>query len=40
VELNMIRNVKIDGKVSFTLVLTTPARPLRQFIVEDRQIGC
>jgi len=26
VELNMIRNVKIDdGKVSFTLVLTTPA---------------
>jgi ATP-binding protein involved in chromosome partitioning len=36
VELNMIRNVKIDaGKVSFTLVLTTPACPLRQFIVED-----
>lgn len=36
VELNMIRNVKVeDGKVSFTLVLTTPACPLRQFIVED-----
>lgn len=36
VEMNMIRNVKIDdGKVSFTLVLTTPACPLREFIVED-----
>jgi ATP-binding protein involved in chromosome partitioning len=36
VELNMIRNVQIDGgKVSFTLVLTTPACPLREFIVED-----
>lgn len=36
VDLNMIRNVKIDdGAVSFTLVLTTPACPLRQFIVED-----
>jgi ATP-binding protein involved in chromosome partitioning len=36
VDLNMIRNVKVDrGKVSFTLVLTTPACPLRQFIVED-----
>lgn len=36
VELNMIRNVKIDGgQVSFTLVLTTPACPLREFIVED-----
>lgn len=36
VELNMIRNVKIDGgKVSFTLVLTTPACPLREFIVDD-----
>ncbi len=36
VDLNMIRNVKIDGgKVSFTLVLTTPACPLREFIVED-----
>lgn len=32
----MIRNVKIsNGTVSFTLVLTTPACPLRQFIVED-----
>lgn len=40
VELNMIRNVKIDGgKVSFTLVLTTPACPLREFIVEDCQIA-
>ncbi len=38
VELNMIRNVKIEGnQVSFTLVLTTPACPLRQFIVEDCQ---
>src|ERR687886_817598 len=36
VELNMIRNIKIDnGTVSFTLVLTTPACPLREFIVED-----
>ena len=36
VELNMIRNVKVvAGKVSFTLVLTTPACPLREFIVED-----
>ncbi|HEY9618188.1 MAG TPA: Mrp/NBP35 family ATP-binding protein [Microcoleaceae cyanobacterium] len=36
VDLNMIRNVKVDdGNVSFTLVLTTPACPLRQFIVED-----
>jgi ATP-binding protein involved in chromosome partitioning len=36
VELNMIRNVVVDGgNVSFTLVLTTPACPLRQFIVED-----
>jgi ATP-binding protein involved in chromosome partitioning len=36
VELNMIRNVAIaGGKVSFTLVLTTPACPLRQLIVED-----
>lgn len=32
----MIRNVQInESKVSFTLVLTTPACPLRQFIVED-----
>ncbi len=38
VDLNMIRNVKIDqGEVSFTLVLTTPACPLREFIVEDCQ---
>lgn len=36
VDLNMIRNVTVDGQnVSFTLVLTTPACPLRQFIVED-----
>ncbi|HEY9646829.1 MAG TPA: Mrp/NBP35 family ATP-binding protein [Chroococcidiopsis sp.] len=36
VDLNMIRNVQVDGsKVSFTLVLTTPACPLREFIVED-----
>ena len=36
VDLNMIRQVKVEGgKVSFTLVLTTPACPLRQFIVED-----
>jgi ATP-binding protein involved in chromosome partitioning len=38
VELNMIRNIKIDdGQVSFTLVLTTPACPLKEFIVEDCQ---
>jgi ATP-binding protein involved in chromosome partitioning len=38
VELNMIRNLKIQGgEVSFTLVLTTPACPLREFIVEDCQ---
>ncbi|MEL6855040.1 MAG: iron-sulfur cluster assembly protein, partial [Cyanobacteria bacterium J06607_13] len=36
VELNMIRNVEVaGGAVSFTLVLTTPACPLREFIVED-----
>lgn len=36
VELNMIRNVQIQGQtVSFTLVLTTLACPLREFIVED-----
>ncbi|MGC9503967.1 Mrp/NBP35 family ATP-binding protein [Baaleninema sp.] len=36
VELNMIRNVAIEGgTVKFTLVLTTPACPLREFIVED-----
>lgn len=38
VDLNMIRNVRVEGgKVSFTLVLTTPACPLREFIVEDCQ---
>ncbi|MEB3248262.1 MAG: Mrp/NBP35 family ATP-binding protein [Merismopediaceae bacterium] len=38
VELNMIRQVAIaGGTVSFTLVLTTPACPLREFIVEDCQ---
>ncbi|MFM7190861.1 MAG: iron-sulfur cluster assembly protein, partial [Microcystaceae cyanobacterium] len=38
VELNMIRQVAIaEGTVSFTLVLTTPACPLREFIVEDCQ---
>jgi ATP-binding protein involved in chromosome partitioning len=36
VALNMIRNVRIqEGHVAFTLVLTTPACPLREFIVED-----
>lgn len=36
VDLNMIRNVSVeDGHVQFTLVLTTPACPLREFIVED-----
>ncbi|MEL6938389.1 MAG: Mrp/NBP35 family ATP-binding protein [Cyanobacteria bacterium J06598_1] len=36
VALNMIRNVKVEGsQVSFTLVLTTPACPLREFIRED-----
>ncbi|MBW4632825.1 MAG: Mrp/NBP35 family ATP-binding protein [Iphinoe sp. HA4291-MV1] len=38
VDMNMIRNINIDGgKVSFTLVLTTPACPLREFILEDCQ---
>jgi ATP-binding protein involved in chromosome partitioning len=38
VALNMIRNVAIAGStVRFTLVLTTPACPLREFIVEDCQ---
>lgn len=38
VELNMIRQIKIEaGQVRFTLVLTTPACPLREFIVEDCQ---
>ncbi|MBF2056882.1 MAG: Mrp/NBP35 family ATP-binding protein [Cyanobacterium sp. T60_A2020_053] len=36
VELNMIRDVQVvEGAVSFTLVLTTPSCPLREFIVED-----
>ena len=36
VELNMIRNVAVDGgKVSFSLILTTPACPLKEFIVEE-----
>jgi ATP-binding protein involved in chromosome partitioning len=36
VDLNMIRDVEVaDGAVRFTLVLTTPACPLREFIVED-----
>lgn len=36
VDLNMIRNVQIqEGTVRFTLVLTTPACPLREFIVDD-----
>ncbi|AFZ11849.1 ATPase-like, ParA/MinD [Crinalium epipsammum PCC 9333] len=36
VELNMIRNININnGVVSFNLVLTTPACPLREFIVDD-----
>lgn len=36
VELNMIRQVVIDGsQVSFTLVLTTLACPLKEFIVDD-----
>ncbi len=36
VDLNMIRNVTVEqGRVQFTLVLTTPACPLREFIVED-----
>lgn len=38
VELNMIRNINVvDGRVNFTVVLTTPACPLRDFIVEDCQ---
>jgi ATP-binding protein involved in chromosome partitioning len=36
VELNMIRNVRVDdGVVKFTVVLTTPACPLREFIVDE-----
>ena len=38
VDLNMIRQVQVNGgRVSFTLVLTTPSCPLREFIVEDCQ---
>lgn len=38
VDLNMIRHVQVNGgQVRFTLVLTTPACPLREFIVEDCQ---
>ncbi|MFM6433723.1 MAG: iron-sulfur cluster assembly protein, partial [Microcystis panniformis] len=38
VDLKMILKVAIEGaKVSYTLVLTTPACPLREFIVEDCQ---
>lgn len=36
VELNMIRNISVDGgKVSFSLILTTPACPLKEFIKEE-----
>jgi ATP-binding protein involved in chromosome partitioning len=36
VELNMIRNVRVnEGVVHFTVVLTTPACPLREFIVDE-----
>lgn len=36
VDLGMIRNIEIqDSSVSFTLVLTTPACPLREMIVDD-----
>ncbi|MEN9205049.1 MAG: P-loop NTPase, partial [Thermostichales cyanobacterium DRC_bins_46] len=36
VELNMIRQVQVQPeRVTLTLVLTTPACPLREFIVED-----
>ncbi|MFM2303784.1 MAG: hypothetical protein RLZZ135_1194 [Cyanobacteriota bacterium] len=36
VELNMIRNVRVDdGVVKFTVVLTTPACPLRELIVDE-----
>jgi ATP-binding protein involved in chromosome partitioning len=36
VELNMIRNVRVDGGVvKFTVVLTTPACPLKEFIVDE-----
>jgi ATP-binding protein involved in chromosome partitioning len=36
VELNMIRNIQVDGgAVKFTVVLTTPACPLKEFIVDE-----
>ncbi|MGD1902329.1 MAG: Mrp/NBP35 family ATP-binding protein [Geitlerinemataceae cyanobacterium] len=36
VQLNMIRNVTLEGgTVAFTLVLTTPACPLKELIVDD-----
>ena len=36
IALNMIRNVSIkDNKVKFTLVLTTPACPLKELIIQD-----
>src|SRR5688500_8542002 len=36
VTLNMVKNIKIDGKqVSFTVVLTTPACPLKELIKND-----
>jgi ATP-binding protein involved in chromosome partitioning len=36
VELNMIRNIQVDGGlVKFTVVLTTPACPLKEFIVDE-----
>jgi len=38
VDLDMIRDVRIEGgQVSFKLVLTTPACPLKDFIVEECQ---
>jgi ATP-binding protein involved in chromosome partitioning len=36
VDLNMIRNLQVEGgQVSFDLVLTTPACPLKHFIMDD-----
>jgi len=36
VELNMIRDITLDeGALSFKLVLTTPACPLKEMIVDD-----
>jgi ATP-binding protein involved in chromosome partitioning len=36
VELNMIRNIQVEGGlVKFTVVLTTPACPLKEFIVDE-----